>query len=175
MNIQGISLTYFLAVVFFMTLLGCDDDPIDSPGVSTISYELDGEAIDHRAVGSINTYDRLLEDSLVVELNKTASETPFITIFFNVNSTVDLLGTYPFDREENHGIFLELITDNGFTIFGSSSCLDVSGEIIVTEVDLEQRQISGTFSGTVCNSADIRTISNGVFQNVRYVIQVQEE
>lgn len=174
MKVKGNVLFYLLGLLLVSSLVGCDDDPINSPGVSTISYLLDGEPIDHRAVGVVNIYDRL-EDSIVVELNKTQLETPFITLYYNVESSVNLEGSFTFDAEENSGIFLEIFDGQGIVIFSTSFCPSVSGQVSITEHDADQRQLSGTFSGTVCdNSGNTLNITEGVFTNVRYVMQIQE-
>lgn len=179
MKFKSISFYFFWSILLTTLLSACDEDPIDSPGVSIISYELDGEAISHRAVGTINFFDRLndIDDSIVVELNRTIPETPFITLFYNSPNTINLLGTFTFDAEETSGIFIEFTgANNLLETFGSSSCPNVSGEITITEQDPEQRILSGTFSGSICDPlGNERIITNGVIENVRYVIQVQEE
>ncbi len=155
------------------SLFACDNNSDPTLGDSLISYNVDGEEVLDRATGILNIVFNPEPDSVALQLFDSDLTGKAITIFILQNQAEDLRGVYTLgDRLGQAFIFYQDLNNPGSPLFSSIDTGTQNLTFEVTEQDLENRTVSGTFSGLLSDVRDsvaTVTISNGQFTNVTYI------
>lgn len=162
--------------LLFLIALGgaitaCQNDSDPTLGDSIISYTVDEEQVTLRAVGVLNIVLNPLPDSTALELEDSDLGGKEICITLHQNQADDLVGAYPIGENIGQGIIMYQDTDVGGSLQFLSIDTGIQNlQLEITEQDLENRTVSGTFSGTLtATNGNTVTINNGQFSNVRYI------
>ncbi|MEM6516681.1 MAG: DUF6252 family protein [Bacteroidota bacterium] len=127
------------------------DLPNDFSG-GTANFDLDGQSFDPTSV-NVSRIEFVTEDNISIVLNKPNSSA--YTIFFPTDSPT---GTF------NVGGFTSYRITT--TLPGNNILFPSSGTITITENDLENREVRGTFEAVLEGGGVVQNITNGEFDIV---------
>lgn len=157
-----------MALFFFTTFLSCSSDSDGgSTTSSSLSAKIDGQtwnAITNGVVANVSNLDDEGIPKKVLQIIAAKADQSTITLQFPIDNLIE--GTYTFDGEGAGMISYSNIAQ--FSIYNSSAT-EGTVTVTLTNVNLTDGTISGTFSGTVYDimgSGASKTITNGTFQNV---------
>ncbi|WP_432670288.1 DUF6252 family protein [Flavobacterium sp. SM2513] len=160
-----------LALFFFATFLSCSSDSDgNSTANASISANIDGQSWSSIQNGVTATVTSLEDEGItknVLQVIAIKADQSTITLQLPIDSLVE--GTYTFDSESSGMLSYSNLT--AFSFYSSGAAPQGTFSITISNVNLTQNTISGTFSGTVydmMDSGDSKQITNGVFQNVKF-------
>lgn len=163
--------TIGLLSLFFISLLtACSSDSNENSAAnSSISATINGQSWQSIQNGVTATFSSVDDDGItknVLQLIAVNADQSILTLQFPINNLTE--GTYSFEGE---GAGMLNYTDfSTFSLFSSSNS-EGTFSITISDVNLTQNTISGTFSGTlfdVMQSGASKEITNGVFTNVKF-------
>lgn len=159
-----------LAVLFISIFSSCSSDSEGTPiTTSSFSANIDGQAwqaIENGVYASVSSVDTGEGTQNVLQLIAAKMDQSTVTIQFPIDNLTE--GTYNFTGESAG--MLSYSNLSSFSLF-SSSAANGNFSITISEVNLTDNTISGTFSGTVYDlmeSGASKEITNGVFENISY-------
>ena len=160
-----------LALFFFTSLLSCSSDSDgNSTASSSISAKIDGQtwnSIQGGVTASVTSLDDEGITKNVLQVIAIKADQSTLTLQLPIDNLIE--GTYTFDSESSGMLSYSNLTALSF--YSSGAAPEGTFSITISNVNLTQNTISGTFSGTVYDfteSGDSKQITNGVFQNVKF-------
>lgn len=160
-----------LVALFFITILSScsSDDGGNSTVNSSLSAKIDGQpwnSIQGGVNASLSSVDTEEGTQNVLQIIAAKMDQTTMTLQFPIDNLTE--GTYTFTGDSAGMLsYSELST---FSLYSSSS-ENGSFTVTISEVNLTNNTITGTFSGTVYDimeSGSSKEITNGVFQNVDF-------
>lgn len=159
-----------LSLFFIATFSSCSSDSDgNSVAGASVSAKIDGQnwkSITNGVNVTVNSYTDNGVTENVLQLVAAKADQSILTLQFPINSLTE--GTYNF-QGEGAGM-LSYTALSSFSLFSSSAPEGIF-TVTISDVNLTQKTISGTFSGTiydVMESGTSKQITNGVFQNVKF-------
>ena len=160
-----------LLSLFFITILSsCSSDSSgNSTANSSLSASIDGQSwnsIQNGVAASVTSINDNGISENVLQIIAAKADQSTIMLQFPIDNLS--VGTYTFAGEGSGMLNYSNLTS--FALF-SSSATQGTFTITISEVNLTQKTISGTFSGTVYDlmeSGTSKQITNGIFQNVDF-------
>lgn len=159
-----------IALFLFTTFISCSsDNDGGSTTSSSISSKIDGQtwnSITNGVSANVNSIDDEGIPKKVLQIIGVKTDKTTLTLQFPIDNLIE--GSYTFDGEGVGMISYSNLTE--FSLY-SSSAPEGTFTVTLSNVNLTQGTISGTFSGTVYDIMETRaskTISNGTFQNVSF-------
>ncbi|CAM4098605.1 DUF6252 domain-containing protein [Flavobacterium antarcticum] len=159
-----------LSFLLIATFTSCSSDS-DGTAVanSTVSAKIDGQNWQSIPNGVNITVTSVEDEGVsqnVLQMVATSANLTVLTLQFPINNLVE--GTYTFQGDQAG--MLSYTDLSSFSLYGSSA---ENGTLSVTisNVNLAQKTLSGTFSGTLYDlmeSGASKQITNGTFQNVKF-------
>lgn len=160
-----------LVLLLVTTLFSCSDDSEGgNTSSSSISATIDGQpwaSIDGGAVANVVNVQLNDQDVLALQIVAIKADQSTVTMQFPITNLAE--GTYTFSGEAAGQLsYIASLTEmNLYTTADPSG----SFTIVLTEVNLEEGKITGTFSGTLYNmvGTDSIEITNGAINNVSFI------
>jgi hypothetical protein len=160
----------FLLLGILTLLTACPDNAGDSVDESFIQFEVDGKRYTARAVGVLSPSDgKFLLNMFTPVFNSGGNQ--YVEMEFGIENTQILTGTFALNTTNLLYLAIRPNKDASYTEYDSRLCDNVSGQIVVSEQDNNQRTVSGTFNGTLCDEDGTPKNITGTFSAVRFVLQ----
>jgi len=174
-----------LIIIQSIVLTSCQNDNNWEPLDHSVFFDLNGEPVVFlNAKGTINndSVSNIPVSNISINADFEGGE---IELFIQSETTLQT-GEYSFTAADNRNLrsysafsYVTLVNQDTLPLtYISTDDYEHRGSVIITEIDLLSKTISGTFDGTVINrvvfsdgnriSSGPNTIKNGAFHNVRF-------
>jgi len=155
----------FYAPVFCVSLFSCSDDDPKLKNArrygGEVTYLANGQV-----VGVTKNSIYVSSGTLNFESFLGSDEQLSFTVYTGIGKT-----SYDLKKDVVSMLYYSEDRNNNYVYQGDTP----AGDVVITEIDEVNKTMSGTFSGNLHNSSDDMIIANGIFTNVPYVIQNEDE
>ncbi len=147
-------------IIFFLMAVfaSCSEDTMDDL-LPEMSATIDGEEWE-----TITRVTIQKEDNFIITGTSSSGETLVITTYGSTEGTYTLSTTS--SSIECAALYKETASTST-----EDAAVAISGSVTISEVNTSSNKITGTFEFSILNNGSIMSVTDGVFDGIKYTIQ----